>query len=71
MIIVAAPPGSGKSTIFPVSQFCVDRFNADDRAAELNNSAYVGVPRAVRQQVTREFEGFIRASDRDAEESCD
>ena len=31
--IVAGPPGSGKSTILPVSEFGVDWFSADDRAA--------------------------------------
>jgi predicted ABC-type ATPase len=30
MYIVAGPPGSGKSSAFPVSGFGVDFFNADD-----------------------------------------
>jgi hypothetical protein len=34
MVVVAGPPGSGKSTVFPVAGFG-DHFNADDRAAEL------------------------------------
>ena len=33
MIVIAGPPGSGKSSIFPVSKFEVPFFNADDRAA--------------------------------------
>ena len=33
--IVAGAPGTGKSRAFPVSDFGVDFFNADDRAAEL------------------------------------
>ena len=34
-------------------------FNADDRAAELNGSSYLRIPRKVRDQVNREFESFI------------
>ncbi|HEU0142389.1 MAG TPA: hypothetical protein VFQ79_21890 [Bryobacteraceae bacterium] len=44
MIVVAGPPGSGKSSIFPVSSFGISCFNADDRAAELNHGSYVGIP---------------------------
>ncbi|HBY63912.1 MAG TPA: hypothetical protein DEH78_29145 [Solibacterales bacterium] len=43
MIVIAGPPGSGKSTLFPVSTFGVDFFNADDRGAELNGGSYVGI----------------------------
>ena len=35
MAIIAGPPGSGKSTAFPVSGFGIDFFNADDHAAAL------------------------------------
>ena len=59
MIVVAGPPGSGKSSIFPVSSFGVSCFNADDRAAELNSGSYVGIPKSVRQAVNREFEAFV------------
>jgi len=59
MIVVAGPPGSGKSSIFPVSSFGVSCFNADDRAAELNGGSYVGIPKSVRQAVNREFEAFV------------
>ncbi len=58
MIIVAGPPGSGKSTLFPVSSFGVDFFNADDRAAALNNGSYVDIPMETRARVNREFEAF-------------
>jgi predicted ABC-type ATPase len=44
MFIVAGPPGSGKSTAFPVSGFGVDFFNADDRAAALNQECYLQHP---------------------------
>jgi len=59
MIVVAGPPGSGKSSIFPVSSFGVSCFNGDDRAAELNNGSYVGIPKRIRQAVNREFEAFV------------
>lgn len=59
MIVIAGPPGSGKSTAFPVASFGVDCFNADDRAAELNGGSYLRISRRVRDQVNREFEAFI------------
>ena len=36
MVIIAGPPGAGKSSIFSLSDFADNVFNADDRAAELN-----------------------------------
>jgi predicted ABC-type ATPase len=59
MIVVAGPPGSGKSSIFPVTSFAVAHFNADDRAAELNCGSYIGISREIRQTVNREFEAFV------------
>ena len=59
MIVVAGPPGSGKSSIFPVSSFGVRNFNADDRAAELNGGSYLGIPKRIRTIVNREFEAFV------------
>jgi predicted ABC-type ATPase len=59
LIIVAGPPGSGKSTAFPVSGFGVDFFNADDRAAALNQGSYTDIPRSIRDQVNRLFEKFV------------
>lgn len=60
LFIVAGPPGSGKSTAFPASGFGVDFFNADDRAAALHGGSYVGIPRAIRDQVNGLFEEFVR-----------
>jgi len=60
MIVVAGPPGSGKSSAFPVSAFGVAFFNADDRAAELNGGSYHGISGKIRQTVNREFETFIQ-----------
>jgi predicted ABC-type ATPase len=36
MVIIAGPPGAGKSFILSLSDFAGNIFNADDRAAELN-----------------------------------
>src|SRR5690349_11365542 len=59
MIVVAGPPGGGKSSVFPVASFGVACFNADDRAAELNRGSYVGISKEVRRTVNREFEAFV------------
>lgn len=59
MIVVAGPPGAGKSTAFPVSEFGVDHFNADDVAAVLNGGSYAGIPPPIRDAVNREFERFV------------
>src|SRR5271165_4332859 len=62
MIIVAGPPGSGKSTLYPVSSFGVAFFNADDRAAELNGGSYGSISNEIRKIVNHEFEAFVLAS---------
>ena len=59
MYIIAGPPGSGKSTVFPLSGFGVDFFNADDRAAQLNQGSYRGIPQSIRDRVNRQFESFV------------
>jgi hypothetical protein len=49
MIVIASPPGSGKSTAFPVFSLgdlrgeACECFNADDRAAELNGGSYLDI----------------------------
>jgi predicted ABC-type ATPase len=60
MIVVAGPPGGGKSTAFPVAGFGVGFFNADDRAAELNQGSYRNIPPHIRAQVNSEFEAFVQ-----------
>jgi predicted ABC-type ATPase len=62
MIVVAGPPGGGKSSIFPVASFGAAYFNADDRAAELNGGSYIGIPKHIRAIANREFEEFVRES---------
>jgi predicted ABC-type ATPase len=62
MIVVAGPPGSGKSTLYPVSSFGVSYFNADDRGAELNGGSYLSISNEIRRIVNREFEAFVLGS---------
>ena len=62
MIVIAGPPGSGKSSIFPVSSFGVTYFNADDRAAEMNGGSYREIPQHIRKAVNLELEAFILGS---------
>jgi predicted ABC-type ATPase len=60
MIVVAGPPGSGKTRFFPVSAFGVDSFNIDDRCAQILGS-YRAIPRDVRHAVAKECEQFVRS----------
>ena len=62
MVVVAGPPGSGKSSLYPLSSFGIAYFNADDRAAELNGGSYIGISSEIRMVVNREFEAFILRS---------
>jgi hypothetical protein len=52
-MIVAGPPGSGKSSLYPLSSFKIEFFNAAGRAAELNGT------KEIRKIVNGEFEAFI------------
>src|SRR5260221_12102510 len=58
MIVVAGPPGSGKTRYFPVTAFGVDAFNIDDRCAQILGS-YRAIPREVRRAVAKECERFV------------
>jgi hypothetical protein len=58
MIVVAGPPGSGKTRYFPVTAFGVDAFNIDDRCAQILGS-YRAIPRDVRRAVAKECERFV------------
>jgi predicted ABC-type ATPase len=62
MFIVAGPPGAGKSSLFPLIDFADHVFNADDRAAALNQGSYESIPLAIRTAVNREFEEFVHAN---------
>ncbi len=62
ILIVAGPPGGGKSSFFAISGFADHAFNADDRAAELNGGSYENIPTSVRAVVNREFEEFVHAN---------
>jgi predicted ABC-type ATPase len=58
MIVVAGPPGSGKTSTFPVTALGVDAFNIDDRCAQLLGS-YRAISRQVRRAVAAECEQFV------------
>ena len=60
MIVVAGPPGSGKTSSFPVTAFGVDGFNIDDRCAQILGS-YRAIPRQVRRAVAKECEVFVQS----------
>ena len=62
MVVVAGPPGSGKSSIFLVASFSIPYFNADDRAAELNGGSYGGILKTIRAIANRDFEAFVLGS---------
>jgi predicted ABC-type ATPase len=59
MIVIAGPPGAGKSTLYPVSSFGIACFNADDRGAELNHGRSIGISASIRQSVNQEFQSFV------------
>lgn len=59
MIIVAGPPGGGKSSHFPVKNVGVDWFNSDDRAAQLNAGSYRNIPAHVRNASGQQLQEFI------------
>jgi len=59
MTVVAGPPGSGKSSRFPLSSFHINWFNADDRAAELNLGSFHKIPAEIRTAVNLEFQQWI------------
>jgi predicted ABC-type ATPase len=58
MIVVAGPPGSGKTRNFPVTALGIDSFNIDDRCAQILGS-YRAIPRDVRRAVAKECERFV------------
>jgi predicted ABC-type ATPase len=58
MVVVAGPPGSGKTSQFPVEVFG-DGFNIDLRAAAHNGGSFRSIPPAVRLHAQKECEAFI------------
>ena len=59
MIIVAGPPGGGKSSYRPARDFGLDWFNGDDRAAQLNAGSYQNIPLHIRITSGQELQQFI------------
>lgn len=61
MIIVAGPPGGGKSTHFAVRTTGVDSYNSDDRAAQLNAGSYHQIPVDIRTAAGQQLQQFIES----------
>jgi len=59
MLIVAGPPGSGKSVGFPVRAYGIDAFSIDDRCAELQGGSYQGITPATRSVAVAECRLWI------------
>jgi predicted ABC-type ATPase len=59
MLVVAGPPGSGKSRALPLEDTGVAFFNVDDRCYKLNNGSYHGIPREVRERANAECQRFV------------
>jgi predicted ABC-type ATPase len=59
MDIVAGPPGSGKSTFFPVAERGVAAFNVDERRRELNQGDAHTIPAEVKRRAIADYEAFI------------
>ena len=60
MIVVAGPPGSGKSTAFPVAASGTDHLNIDDLAAALNDGSHRNIPPEIRAEANLRCENFIK-----------
>jgi predicted ABC-type ATPase len=58
MIVIAGPPGSGKTRYFPLTAFGADSFNIDDRCAQILGS-YRAISREIRRAVAKECERFV------------
>lgn len=54
-----APPAAANPALFPVAETGLDSFNADDRAAELNDGSYQNLSLEMRIQVGKNLERFI------------
>lgn len=59
MLVIGGPPGSGKSSLFPLSESGFDHFNVDDRCAALNYGSYQGIPSEVRERAGKECATFV------------
>jgi predicted ABC-type ATPase len=59
MLVVAGPPGSGKSSLLRPDESEVAYFNADERARDLNHGSGHNISPEVRAVVNQELETFI------------
>lgn len=64
MVVIAGPPGAGKSVAFPVAEEGIDFFDADDRCAAIHGS-YQGITPEVRNEINAELRTFIADHIRD------
>ena len=58
MVVIAGPPGSGKSTAFPVAETGFDHF--DDVDAERNAGSYHNISPDIRAAANRQCENSIQ-----------
>ncbi len=60
MVVIAGPPGSGKSTAFPVAETGLHHFNVDDVAAEMNAGSYHHISPYIRAAANDQCDDFIQ-----------
>jgi hypothetical protein len=53
------PSWQRQNNPFPVAEFDVDSFNADNRAAQLNAGSFRSISKEIRSQVNVEFQKWI------------
>lgn len=59
MVVVAGPPGSGKSTVFRPDEAQIHYFNADERARDINAGSGRNISSEIRATVNQELERFV------------
>ena len=71
MVVVAGPPGSGKSSLLrPPGDSELAYFNADERARDLNQGSGHNISMAIRAVVNQDLEAFILDHIREGRSFC-